>query len=435
MNSPTRRRFVKGGLCLFSASGWSSYCGAQPAQNTSLLQILSQHRWLPAPPPFAQEPGSSPPIAGKSQAPHGPPPLFWLSVNLELIKKYRLNPLRTARTLSYLSVAMHDTVLSCTEKYGNSLSHSAIAIHFAAGSVIEYLFPEELKGRWVGRGIVSASGYTSNIESDWPDLWRLAQDKARQAIDHALTDGSARINALAQPPKHIALPWKAAPPLWSTRPAEPGAATWRPWLVSPSIGEQCPPPLTLDAARYAKEIQEVYHTHQNLTPQQKKIAEEWNLELGTVTPPGVWLLKAIEKTTFSKLSLVEQTGALSLLCAAMLDAFTACWYVKFKWWTERPITAIRRLYDPDFLPHVLTPSFPSYTSGHAAISGAAATVLSNLFPQHQDEWMSAAQEAANSRLYGGIHFRFDNEEGLALGKKVAELAVFKIKQQQIQGTD
>ena len=74
------------------------------------------------------------------------------------------------------------------------------------------------------------------------------------------------------------------------------------------------------------------------------------------------------------------------------------------------------------MPHVITPAFPAYVSGHASVSGAAAQVLSTFFPQKQNHFLSLAQEAADSRLYGGIHFRSDNEEGLKLGLKVGKQA-------------
>ncbi|MES2536129.1 MAG: vanadium-dependent haloperoxidase [Pseudomonadota bacterium] len=426
MKDITKRTFLKTGLVLFSGSAALTPCGSLAATRPALFSILCAHRWLTADPAITLENSVVPPIAVQMAGSKQAPLIFWARTNLELIKKYRINPLRAARTLSYLMVTLHDVHGLCIEKYGSAPAQCATAMHLAAGTVVEHFFPEEIKGRWIGAGILFASQHATRTTPDWADLWRLSQQVAQRTIAHALTDGSARINAMAQPPGNIHLAWKAAPPLWSTRPAEPGASTWRPWLVPSAVGDRCPPPLTLDEARYAKEIQKVHHTHQHLTPQQRKIADDWNLELGTVSPPGVWLLKAIEKPAFLDLAPIEQTAALSLLTAAMFDAFIACWYVKFTWWTERPVTAIRRLHDPGFLPHVLTPSFPSYPSGHATVSGAAASLLSNFFPQHQEEWMQAAQEASDSRLYGGIHFSFDNEEGLSLGKKVGALAISAI---------
>jgi membrane-associated phospholipid phosphatase len=107
----------------------------------------------------------------------------------------------------------------------------------------------------------------------------------------------------------------------------------------------------------------------------------------------------------------------------MMDAFIACWHAKFKWWTERPVTVIREKLDADFMPHVITPAFPSYVSGHSAASGAGAEVLAAYFPSHAKELRRMALEASMSRLYGGIHYRSDNEEGLALGRRVGARAV------------
>jgi hypothetical protein len=421
-----RRNVLKIGLLPLSSAAFPFASFAYPAGSPFKLQLLGKHRWLSAYARHSFVTEAAPPLANIPGVVRQSALLFWIGINLQLVKKYRLNPLRAARTFSYLTVALHDAVSSCQARFGANTEHCVIGIHFTAGRIVEYLFPEEVKGKWTGEGIALASRSVHSIRKDWEDLWRLADHIANGVIDLALTDGSARINALVQPPKNIDLVWKAAPPLWSSRPVEPGAPDWRPWLVPSSVGQKCPPPVTLSPKKYADEIRLVYEVHGNLTADQKKIAEDWNLDLGTITPPGVWLKKTVENASFGKLALIEQTGILSLLTTTMLDAFSACWQVKFTWWTERPITAIRRLYDPEFLPHVLTPSFPSYTSGHAAVSGAAATLLANLLPQHNEDWQHAAQEAADSRLYGGIHFKFDNDEGLALGRKVASLALARI---------
>ncbi len=80
------------------------------------------------------------------------------------------------------------------------------------------------------------------------------------------------------------------------------------------------------------------------------------------------------------------------------------------------MTASHERLDPDWLPHLLTPAFPGYVSTHAVVSGAAAAVLAAYFPESAAALQVAADEAALSRLYGGIHFRSDNEEGLKLGR-------------------
>ena len=87
------------------------------------------------------------------------------------------------------------------------------------------------------------------------------------------------------------------------------------------------------------------------------------------------------------------------------------------------MTAINRLIDPAWRPYLVTPPFPSYVSGHSTQSAAAAVVLGSFFPAERQRLWEQALEAAQSRLYGGIHFRFDNAEGLRLGADIGRAAL------------
>jgi membrane-associated phospholipid phosphatase len=87
------------------------------------------------------------------------------------------------------------------------------------------------------------------------------------------------------------------------------------------------------------------------------------------------------------------------------------------------VTAIRRLIDPSWLSYIVTPPFPSYVSGHSTTFGAASTVLGAFFPERAEALDGMAEEAALSRLYGGIHFRSDNEAGLELGRRLGAVAL------------
>jgi membrane-associated phospholipid phosphatase len=84
---------------------------------------------------------------------------------------------------------------------------------------------------------------------------------------------------------------------------------------------------------------------------------------------------------------------------------------------------MRRRVDVFWAPLLPTPPFPGYVSGHAATSGAASTVLARFFPRHAAGLDRMAAEAAESRLYAGIHFRADSEAGLALGRRVGRAAL------------
>jgi membrane-associated phospholipid phosphatase len=108
---------------------------------------------------------------------------------------------------------------------------------------------------------------------------------------------------------------------------------------------------------------------------------------------------------------------------ASYDGFVACWDAKYTYWGIRP-----NQYDTTFKPAILiTPPFPGYPSGHAAISSVMAEIYSYFFPDEKELFHQKAKEAAESRFQAGIHFRTDNEVALELGKKVGSKVIQRIK--------
>ena len=108
---------------------------------------------------------------------------------------------------------------------------------------------------------------------------------------------------------------------------------------------------------------------------------------------------------------------------ASYDAFTACWDAKYAYWGIRPSQ-----YDTTYRPAILmTPPFPGYPSGHAAISSTMAEIYSYFFPAEKELFHQKAKEAAESRFQAGIHFRTDNDVALELGKKVAVKVLERVK--------
>jgi membrane-associated phospholipid phosphatase len=119
---------------------------------------------------------------------------------------------------------------------------------------------------------------------------------------------------------------------------------------------------------------------------------------------------------------------LALLNVAEADAGVASWDTKFAYWVTRPVNAIRDLgIDRHWTPLINTPFFPAYVSGHATYSGAAGEVLAHLFPADAALWRAKAVEAANSRVYGGIHYPLDGTEGLRIGRKIGDLVVARAR--------
>ena len=165
-----------------------------------------------------------------------------------------------------------------------------------------------------------------------------------------------------------------------------------------------------------------------LTPEQKKIADDWNLDQGSVTPSGVWNLKAAKLIEKNNLDTTGAARVFAALNVAVADAMIAAWRVKYEFWTQRPVTAIQDKFDQKFMPYLVTPSFPGYVSAHATVSGAASVVLAGFFPERGDELQKTAAEAALSRLYGGIHFSSDYNQGVALGRRVGEIVLQQLRQ-------
>jgi hypothetical protein len=182
--------------------------------------------------------------------------------------------------------------------------------------------------------------------------------------------------------------------------------------------------------------QEVHDTGRSLTDEQKLIARFWSDDaMLTFTPAGHWISIVLQIAERDAMPAEVISSALAKLGVAQADAFIACWASKFRYNLLRPVTYIKRHIDKAWEPLLVTPPFPEYTSGHSAQSGAASTVLSAVFGEdfafdddtHVAEGLpvrsfpsfkAAAEEAAISRMYGGIHYRFGNEKGLEQGRSV-----------------
>lgn len=143
-----------------------------------------------------------------------------------------------------------------------------------------------------------------------------------------------------------------------------------------------------------------------------------------------------------KLDLGKTAYAHAIVSLGLSDAFVSCWNNKYKFNRVRPVTAIRKLMDQQWTPLLQTPPFPEYTSGHSVISTTSATILTHLFGENFSftddtelefglparkfsSFKMACNEAAISRLYGGIHFRDAIENGVKEGEQIGNFVVTK----------
>lgn len=208
---------------------------------------------------------------------------------------------------------------------------------------------------------------------------------------------------------------------------------------------------------FHKQLMEVYEVTNSLTDEQTNIAKFWDCNpyvshhkghamfaTKKITPGGHWIGITAVATRKAKSSFEDTINAYVNVSIALFDAFISCWDEKWETLVVRPETLINQYYDEEWLPLLQTPPFPEYTSGHSVISRAAALTLTDLFGENFDfvdttevsyglpsrsykSFIDASEEAAISRLYGGIHYMMAITEGVAQGQNIGDFIVKNIQ--------
>jgi membrane-associated phospholipid phosphatase len=235
---------------------------------------------------------------------------------------------------------------------------------------------------------------------------------ADAALAHVMTDG-------------FTAAWTGTIPvgsgLWTTTSLPPAGATLgqvTPWfLTSGSQFRPVAPPEYLSPA-FDADVAEVLAIRTDLTPAQLATALAWAYGTGTYTPVGYWNELA---STYVAAAGVDEAAAATvfgLMSAAVFDALIAAFEAKYFYWTLRPHQA-----NPAITTAFPVPNYPAYPSGHGSVSGASARVLAHFFPGRQAELTALVDEAAESRIYAGIHYRFDMTAARTLSEAVADWVI------------
>ncbi len=256
--------------------------------------------------------------------------------------------------------------------------------------------------------------------------------------------------------------WQPTPPNYMDG-IEPHWNKIRPLIID-SISQFKPkkhPKFSLEKeSPFFKELQEVYNVTKIIKKkgddsEEIKIAQFWDcnpyvavntghLKVTTkkITPGAHWIGITKIACKKNKLNLVDAIYAHTYTTIGIFDAFISCWDEKYRSNLTRPETLINKYLDSDWVPLLQTPPFPEYTSGHSVVSGAASTILTDIFKDNFSftdttelpyglpsrtfsSFNQAAKEAAISRLYGGIHYRAAVENGLDQGIKLGEYVLEK----------
>jgi len=253
--------------------------------------------------------------------------------------------------------------------------------------------------------------------------------------------------------------WTPTPPDYMDG-IEPHWMKIRP-MVLDSAKQFVPPPPTpfnMDKkSKFYKELMEVYNVVKNANEEHLAIAKFWDCNpyvshhkghamyaTKKITPGGHWMGIAYIASKKSGADLMTTAETYAMTSIALFDGFISCWDEKYRSNLVRPETVINRKIDEDWLPHLQTPPFPEYTSGHSVVSTAAAVTLTNIYGDNFafvdsteveyglparsfTSFIDASEEAAVSRLYGGIHYRPAIDYGVDQGREVGMLLISRVK--------
>jgi len=340
-------------------------------------------------------------------------------------------------------IDFHLAALLAFTKVGN-------AVTFPEGSMMSYY--EELKRMADSTGMPESElnntiAFSDTIASailKWSKKDNYAE--TRSAEKYTVTNEEGR--------------WIPTPPMYGQA-VEPH---WREirCMVMDSCSQFMPPrPPKFDVkdknGRYYKAMMEIKHIGDSLNDEQKNIADFWDdnpfklnvsghvmFATKKFSPAGHWMNIVGIAAEKAKADFSTTVAAYTETSISLFDAFISCWDEKYRSNFIRPETAINKYVDQEWRPYIQTPPFPSYTAGHATISAAAAEAMTHWFGDHLSftdtsslefgiksreikTFREAAEEAAKSRMYGGIHYSFDVEEGNKCGRLLGDMIVQKLK--------
>ena len=382
--------------------------------------------------------------------------LDWNAIAVSTLVSQGQSPFAQARFLAITQLAVFEAVNAVTGDYkpylgtvvapaGASADAAAIA---AAYQVLKSYFPlaPDLDAAYSASLAVipNGTGKSGGVAT--------GQAAAAQMIALRLGDGSS--------PPQFYLPTSTDPGVWQLTPSCPAAGgiyfQWQdvtPFGVPSAPGSQAwiaqfvpGPPPALTSNRYARdynEVKRVGNVSSDLTERPQDRADVARFYAAS-SPSFVFNLAARQVAAAEGSSLAENARTLALLNIASNDSLVAAFWMKYHYLLWRPETAIfdgdldgnpKTAADPTFAPYILTPCFPSYPSNHGSASNGAAEILTRVYGAgghtitmansavpgltfHYTRFNQITDDISDARVYGGIHFRFDQEAGSDLGRDI-----------------
>ena len=389
--------------------------------------------------------------------------LEWNEVAVEATRVARLSPNAQTRALAMVHSAVFDAVNGIERGYAPYLVNvhaprwvsQEAAAAAAAHGVLVALMPAQQATLDAGLASSLAAVADGPAEDAGVDFGKLVADRM---LAERADDGSTDV--VTYVPGTGPDDWQPTPPAFGPA-ALPQWATVEPFGISSPDQFRADPPPSLNSPEFTQAFNQMkaigVATNSTRTAEQTEIARFWAGPSGTVQPPGHWNNIARGVANAQGNSLAQNARMMALLNIGMADALITAWDSKFEYSFVRPVTAIRNadndpnpdtVGDSAWSPLLGTPPHPSYMAAHSSLSATAATVLSEFFGNDAIAFTSAAeiaagqpvitrsfngfwqaaQEAGASRIYGGIHWSFDNQAGLTAGRGIGEFVADNLMQ-------
>jgi membrane-associated phospholipid phosphatase len=401
-------------------------------------------------------------IAARAAFPTALASVAWQEQARLLVAPRRVSPTDAARIYALLGVAQYGAVVDADKAVpadglvddGSGFGEGGRsrfearrgAVAGASAQILSYLFPAVVlppAGAFPGASFpaaaaalelrLSADG-TAGPGAVHPQFTRgvaIGRVWGNRMIAWATDDGYSRPVCTTAPQSDMCWPGSylaAATGVWVSNvgaaPAGPQLGAMKPYFLTSTDQFHPPPPPAVTSAAYATDLAEVTsysRTDDSRTAFQLAEAVSLNLNVGTITPLGRW--DEMAANFIVELGFDERSAAhvFALTNAAAMDAVIGCWEAKFTYYYWRPWAANAAITS---LP-LGRPNHSSYPYGHSCVSAAAAGVLKSFFPEpaHVAALEELVVRNGNSRIYAGIHYRFDVTAGQALGRSVAEAAL------------
>ncbi|TAJ36351.1 MAG: phosphatase PAP2 family protein [Reyranella sp.] len=337
----------------------------------------------------------------------GGPAYRWNEILLDQMQEAFVTLPMSARHLALFQAALDDaTAVARAQRKGTTGPSEYAAAAAAAAEVMSYFFPAKAAefAAKADEAIRVRLAAGADQAQDAATGRAIGQRVGTLAVAYGKADGSDAKWTGSVP--EGADKWKG------TNPIAPMAGTWKAWVLSANNEFRPAPPPAVESEKLKKDLAELKEFKRS--PKSNHRATFWEVN-GGARAHTMWNDIAREKLLEYGYSPAVASRVLTAVNVALLDAGIACWDAKFTFWYPRPT-----MVDAELKSVFPPPNHPSYPAAHGCFSTAAAVVLAGVFPQDKARLLAIGKEAAEARVWAGIHYRFDIDAGQEIGRKVAE---------------